>query len=393
MGLVKSLLIVGAGAAGAAIVYKIVTAQASGDLPTAVQAAQVVAKKIETVVAPVAAAVRRGAEVLMDYTVLGQALQAAKKAWGVIPTTDQLKLVAQAASPFGVPLEMFVSFWRNEASLRTKGVFRRETGNPKKNGWIPGKPETWTKGNGGSWEKWKDVKAPGSDKTWGQLYKMEDWGSYGPMQLMPFNFVGTPGGLTPGEPLSKGHDTLFNFSQAARLIRDLYKKFDGKWKDVFSGYNSNRAFGKVTTSMFYTLHVATYLKAIGIGGILDDNDIAALKAKIAAANPTQAKAWQADLDKFLALPEPGAVASPVVVAVGSDVDEAPVQDEAPSDPVDKVQRELQAAYLARDLDAVAELQGELESLTGDGNDGDGTTDGTADGTTNTAGEESDEQTA
>jgi len=239
----------------------------------------------------------RGVAVALDFSALGQAIRAAKAVWSIVPSDELLRLAAQAVAPFAIPLDVFMAFMRNESSLRTKGVFRQE-----KN----------------SYAKWKDRKAPGSDKTWGQLYSEADWGSYGPMQLMIFNFVGTPGGLTPGEPLAKGHDPLFNFTQAARLINDLWKKY-GNWKDVFSAYNSNLPFGKVTSSMFYTLHVATYLRALGIGGIIDNNDVAALRTKIAEARAKgttvgkppklQADAWQADLDKFLALNmSPGAPA-------------------------------------------------------------------------------------
>ena len=310
----------------------------------------------------------------MDYTALGQAIQAAKAAWGVVPSAELLQLAAQASTPFGVPLDIFVAFMRNESSLKTKGVFRQEKG---------------------SYKRWKDKKAPGSDKTWGQLYTEAEWGSYGPMQLMVFNFVGTPGGLTPGEPLSKGHDTLFNFSQAARLIRDLYKKHSGRWKDVFSAYNSNYAFGKVTSSMFYTLHVATYLKAIGVGGILDDGDVAALKAKIAKERGSKAPSpagtkwaklqqwekWQGDLDKYLALSAPGAVAA--TVQVGAEDDSEP-QNDAPYDAADELRDALQVAYLARDLDRVAELQDELALLA----DADATAD-----TTDITGAENGERTA
>ena len=240
--------------------------------------------------------VERGVSMALDFSALGQAIRVARAVWSIVPSDELLRLAAQAVAPFAIPLDVFMAFMRNESSLRTKGVFRRESGK-----WIPGQPDTWVKGKGGSWEKWKDKTAPGSNQTWGQLYSIDTWGSYGPMQLMPFNFVGTPGGLTPGEPLAKGHDPLFNFTQAARLIKNLWDKY-GNWKDVFSAYNSNLPFGKVTSSMFYTLHVATYLRSLGIGGILDDNDVVALRTKIATmTDAKQKQAWQADLDKFLAV--------------------------------------------------------------------------------------------
>lgn len=293
---------------------------------------------------------KKGFAMAVDYSALGLAIKAAKKAWGVVPSDELLQLAARAVAPFGVPLDVFVAFMRNESSLKTKGVFRQEKG---------------------SYARWKDKRAPGSDKTWGQLYTEAEWGSYGPMQLMPFNFVGTTGGLKAGEPLSKGHDTLFNFFQAARLIRDLYKQ-KGNWRDTFRAYN-----GSGTTTLFYALHVATYLKAIGVGGIITDADLAAMRAAIAkergsapepSAGTPYAKLprwarWRADLEKFTGLPEPQAAAAGLQPTTTAEVGAA--QAEPPRDVVEHLLAQLDEAYLLRDLDRAAELEQDLDDASGD----------------------------
>lgn len=298
---------------------------------------------------PVYEVAKKGFAMAVDYSALGLAIKGAKKAWGVVPSDELLQLAARAVAPFGVPLDVFVAFMRNESSLKTKGVFRQE---PK------------------SYAKWRNVKAPGSDKTWGELYTEAEWGSYGPMQLMPFNFVGTSGGLKAGEPLSKGHDTLFNFFQAARLIRDLYRQ-KGNWRDTFRAYN-----GSGTTTLFYALHVATYLKAIGVGGIISDADLAEMRAAIAkerGSSPEPAAGtpyknlprwarWRADVEKFTGLPEPQAVAAGLQPTTAAEVGVA--QDEPPRDEIEQLRAQLDEAYLLRDLDRAAELEQELsEQLT------------------------------
>jgi len=302
------------------------------------------------------ATAKKGFSMAVDYSALGLAIKAAKKAWGVVPSDELLQLAARAVAPFGVPLDVFVAFMRNESGLKTKGMFRQE-----KN----------------SYSKWRNIKAPGSDKTWGQLYTEAEWGSYGPMQLMPFNFVGTTGGIAPGEPLGKGHDTLFNFFQAARLIRDLYRQ-KGNWRDTFRAYN-----GAGTTTWFYALHVATYLKAIGVGGIIGDADVAKLRGFIVAERGSKAPSpagtpyaklqrwerWQTDLDKFLGLPAStmaaAAVAPPTTAEVGA------AQAEPPRDEVESLLAAIDEAYLLRNLDRAVELEQELEQLTAGAENGTG----------------------
>jgi hypothetical protein len=87
------------------------------------------------------------------------------------------------------------------------------------------------------WRKvWQHQVIGKSGKKWGAFYRESDWHAYGIMGLMPFNFVGVPGGLPAGAPLRRGLDISLNVRMAARLLRGHYDR-TGDWVTALRAYN------------------------------------------------------------------------------------------------------------------------------------------------------------
>jgi len=174
--------------------------------------------------------------------------------FSVKPSPQLVTYIQDAAKKYSIPLYVMMAIVYNEARFRENSPFRAE---PK------------------SWEKWKGKKIPGSTKKWGDCYKQSEWGSYGPMQVLPFNFVGVSGGLKPCEPLSKGHDPRFNVDMAARLVKGYYNK-TGSWSAAIARYNGT---GPKAETM-YVLHVATHVAQMGAPSIINASQLASIKNTI-----------------------------------------------------------------------------------------------------------------
>lgn len=172
--------------------------------------------------------------------------------WTRKPTPDQLAAVEAASVDTGVPAEVLLAVMRHESSFRqsntthdgTPVLFRREAK---------------------SWEKWRGKAAPGGDGTWGDYYTGDRWGSYGPMQLMPFWFVGVPGGIRLGEPLSLGNAPAMNVLLSARGLKRLWDKY-GNWQDALAAYNSGRAYEDAPerTCTSYVAAIMSDLSELGV---------------------------------------------------------------------------------------------------------------------------------
>jgi hypothetical protein len=87
-----------------------------------------------------------------------------------------------------------------------------------------------------TWAKIKDKEIGKSGKKWSQVYTESDCFAYGIMGVMPFNFVGVPGGLPVGASLIRGENITLNVHMAARLLRVLYDK-TGDWVSTIHYYN------------------------------------------------------------------------------------------------------------------------------------------------------------
>jgi hypothetical protein len=97
-------------------------------------------------------------------------------------------------------------------------------------------PHSSHKSRPATWKKIKDKQIGKSGKTWSQVYTEADCHAYGIMGLMPFVFVGVPGGLAVGTPLSRGEDITLNVHMAARLLRGFYDR-TGDWISAYHAYN------------------------------------------------------------------------------------------------------------------------------------------------------------
>jgi len=98
------------------------------------------------------------------------------------------------------------------------------------------KPNSSHQARPATWAKIKNRQIGKSGKTWGQVYTEADCHAYGIMGLMPFNFVGVPGGLAVGTPLSRGENITLNVAMAARLLRGFYEQ-KGDWISAYHAYN------------------------------------------------------------------------------------------------------------------------------------------------------------
>jgi soluble lytic murein transglycosylase-like protein len=98
------------------------------------------------------------------------------------------------------------------------------------------KPHLPHKARPKTWAKLKDKPFVKTGKTWGQVYTEADCHAYGIMGVMPFNFIGVPGGLPVGTPLVRGEDITLNVHMAARLLRLHYDK-TGDWVSAYHAYN------------------------------------------------------------------------------------------------------------------------------------------------------------
>ncbi len=98
------------------------------------------------------------------------------------------------------------------------------------------KPSLPHKARPKTWYKIRDKKIGTSNKTWGQVYTLETCHAYGIMGLMPFTFIGVPGGLPVGTPLHRGLNITLNVHMAARLLKAHYEK-TGDWISAIRAYN------------------------------------------------------------------------------------------------------------------------------------------------------------
>jgi len=131
------------------------------------------------------------------------------------PPAEFLTAVASASVKYGVKAEDLIAIGKIESDF-----------NPRKP--HKARPATWT--------KIRDKVIGKSGKTWGQVYSMETCHAYGIMGVMPFNFVGVPGGLPAGAPLWRGLDITLNVHMAARLLKLHYEK-TGDWVSAYHAYN------------------------------------------------------------------------------------------------------------------------------------------------------------
>lgn len=174
-----------------------------------------------------------------------------KLPWSKKPSPELMDAITKACVKYGVPLVMGLAVARNESTFNVgdcadkrlaKGYFRRE----KK-----------------SWEKRKNQKIPGSDKTWADFYTAEEWGSYGAYQTLPFHFVGKGKPLEPGEPLCKGHDPYVNADVGVGLLAALYKQY-GNWVNALAAYNAGPGGSKSKEVIGrYVKHIAEHLTDLG----------------------------------------------------------------------------------------------------------------------------------
>ena len=174
-----------------------------------------------------------------------------KLPWSNKPSPELLDAIGKASAKYPkVPVLLLVAVARNESNFRIgtcdnplkAGTFRRERG---------------------SWSKRKDSKIPGSDKTWADLYQPEEWGSYGPFQILPMNFMGTGKPLSAGEPLCKAHEPHLSAEVAAGMLEASYKKY-GNWVNALAAYNGGPGGARSSKIIGgYVMHIAKHLTDLG----------------------------------------------------------------------------------------------------------------------------------
>jgi len=352
MGLLKSLLVVGAGAAGAAVVYAIgraATAQAREKLPTAGEAARVVARKIEDIYEAQKESAKQtieGAKRIMGRIKELAAKIATLSYFRRKPSDKLLALVADAAVRYDIPVDLLLAVIYNESGFSESiPNFRQEK-------------ESFAT------QLKRNTTIPGTNQKWTDVYPIEKWGSGGPTQTLIYNVVGKPGGLKPGEWFDKL--TLeMSVDLGARELRRCYDAASDKpdalrWYYAVARYNGTG----IKTLTGYVIHVAAHLNALGAAAtLLTPEAIAAIRTNLAKAQADpkwkkDASTWASQFNKITG----------VSAVAGADV--GPTQDENPRDAEDALRDKLQAAYLARDLDAVAALQDELAALTDIADDND-----------------------
>jgi soluble lytic murein transglycosylase-like protein len=166
--------------------------------------------------------------------------------WPRKPTPEMMEAAVRAAAAKpGIPqfLLVILAVMRHESGFTT-GRFRHE---------------------GKSWENWRNRTIPGGTRTWGQVYQGTDWGSYGPMQLLPFHFVGVSGGIPVGAPLSRGHDVGMSVSLGAGLLARLYERHRN-WRDALAAYNSGRPYASAPERTRTSYVGGTSRDVVAMGG-------------------------------------------------------------------------------------------------------------------------------
>lgn len=174
-----------------------------------------------------------------------------KLPWSNKPSATLIDAIGKANAKYPkVPVLILLAVCRNESNFRIgtcdnpfkAGTFRREPGSYKKlvsTGRI----------------------IPGTGKKWADVYTAEEWGSYGPFQLLPYNFV--PSLVSAGEPLCKGHDPYISAMGAAKLLSDAYSKH-GNWVNALAEYNGGAGGAKSSKIINgYVKHVAKHLTDLG----------------------------------------------------------------------------------------------------------------------------------
>lgn len=136
------------------------------------------------------------------------------KGWPT-PPAEFLTAVASASEKYGVKTEDLIAIGKIESEFR------------------PYQPH---KARPATWAKIRNKVIGTSGKTWAQVYSMETCHAYGIMGVMPFNFVGVPGGLPVGAPLHRGLNITLNVHMAARLLKAHYEK-TGDWISAYHAYN------------------------------------------------------------------------------------------------------------------------------------------------------------
>jgi soluble lytic murein transglycosylase-like protein len=131
------------------------------------------------------------------------------------PPAEFLTAVASAAEKYGVKTEDLIAIGKIESGFKPN---------------LPHKsrPKTWA--------KIRNQQIGKSGKTWGEVYTEADCHAYGIMGVMPFNFVGVPGGLSVGTPLVRGTNITLNVHMAARLLKLHYTR-TGDWISAYHAYN------------------------------------------------------------------------------------------------------------------------------------------------------------
>lgn len=88
-----------------------------------------------------------------------------------------------------------------------------------------------------TWEKIRERKIdPSRPDRWRDHYTLNDCRAIGIMGLMPFNFIGVPGGLPLGAPVTDGFNVTLNVAMAARLLQQQYNR-TGDWVSAYHAYN------------------------------------------------------------------------------------------------------------------------------------------------------------
>lgn len=136
------------------------------------------------------------------------------KGWPT-PPAEFLTAVASASAKYGVGTSDLVAFGFIESGFKPD---------------VVGKVRPLT------WNKIRDRVIGKTGKKWGDLYKEEDCRAYGIMGLMPFGFIGVPGGLPAGTPLRQGLNITLNVHMAARILRYHYDR-TGDWISAWHAYN------------------------------------------------------------------------------------------------------------------------------------------------------------
>ena len=336
MGLLKAILVVGAGAAGAAVVYAIgraATAQARGELPTAGEAAQVVATKIETATQTVAAAVKEGArKVVRTVSGIPQAVLDNFKKYDIAALIDKYR--------DGLP-------WGLGAGI----IYVESKGDPtivnKKSG-ATGLVQILGGSNsrGLTAEQRKDPDAS-------LRVIMPEW--------RRFLQRAKDAGVT--DERDQWSYTYYAHNQGAGAQQIVLKYAAEGFESALQHY---RNFPWLKPKA-YRAEVAAAKKAGKAQRAMTAEEQAAYEKSVAAhiASATKVARTAADKSAEFAAAEASIKGGAAVVGadVETDDDAAPV--DGPADVVEALNLRLQAAYLARDLDRVAELQAELETLTDD----------------------------